>query len=76
MKALYSALASLLDRMQAKDAALAIWGLTATFLNLALIKALAEANRRFNAFVAELARFNARFEAPPPRTGRSDKEEP
>ena len=57
---------AILDRLAAKDAALVAWGLTATFLNLTLIRALAEANRRFNAFVHELSRFNARFDGSDP----------
>jgi hypothetical protein len=58
-------LGEIFTRLDAKDAALMAWGLTATLLNLALIRALAEANRRFNAFVAELASFNARLDGRP-----------
>jgi hypothetical protein len=60
----------LLARLDPKDAALMVWGLSVSVLNLALIRALREANQRFNAFVAELARFNARFE--PRRTDKED----
>lgn len=62
MDKVLESLASMLARLDARDAALVVWALSATALNLVLIRALAEANRRFNAFVAELARFNARFE--------------
>jgi hypothetical protein len=57
------ALSEVVARLDARDAALMIWGLSATAINLALIRAMAEANRRFEAFVEELARFNARFDA-------------
>jgi hypothetical protein len=62
MDHLLDAIANSLSGLDARDAALVVWGLSATMLNLTLIRALAEANRRFNTFVAELARFNARFE--------------
>jgi hypothetical protein len=61
MDKIVSAIAAMMSRLDARDAALMVWGLSATFLNLAMVRALSEADRRFNSFVAELARFNARF---------------
>jgi hypothetical protein len=65
------ALSDVIARLDARDAALMVWGLTASAINLALIRAMAEANRRFEAFVEELARFNARFDATAPETARA-----
>jgi hypothetical protein len=62
MDKIISAIASMMSRLDARDAALMVWGLSATFLNLAMIRALSEADRRFNSFLSELARFNARFD--------------
>jgi hypothetical protein len=42
--------------------ALLLWALGASFLLSRALKELAAANRRFNAFVRELARFNKRFD--------------
>jgi hypothetical protein len=62
MDRLIESLAGMMGRLDARDAALVVWGLTASFLNLVMIRSLSEANRRFNSFVDELNRFNARFE--------------
>ncbi len=62
MEPIAEALAQMMARLDARDAALVVWGLSASALNLVMIRSLSEANRRFNAFVTELARFNARFE--------------
>ena len=55
-------LLSLLARIDAQYAALVVWALSATALNVKLIFALSEAHARFNTFVCELALFNRRFE--------------
>ena len=40
---------------------LALWGGAATLLALAALRAVADANARFDVFVRELARFNRRY---------------
>ena len=64
----------LLARIDAQYAALVVWALTATALNVKLIFALSEAHQRFNTFVHELALFNRRFEpaAPEDDSRRAD----
>ena len=52
----------LLAHIDAQYAALVVWALTATALNVKLIFALSEAHQRFNTFVHELALFNRRFD--------------
>jgi hypothetical protein len=46
--------------------ALLVWALAASAMAARLIAAVETANRRFDGFVGELARFNARFEAQQP----------
>jgi len=52
----------LLAKIDAQYAALLVWALTSTALNVKLVLALGAAQDRFSAFVRELARFNRRFE--------------
>ena len=47
----------LIARIDAQYAALVLWALSATALNVKLIFALSEAHTRFNTFVHELALF-------------------
>jgi hypothetical protein len=42
--------------------ALLAWGVAATLMAGRLLRAVETANRRFDGFVGELARFNARFD--------------
>ncbi|MGL4727977.1 MAG: hypothetical protein ACRCWO_04400 [Bosea sp. (in: a-proteobacteria)] len=44
--------------------ALLVWAVAATGMAARLIGAVETANRRFDGFVGELARFNARFDEP------------
>jgi hypothetical protein len=47
--------------------ALLAWGVAATFMAARLLRAVEAASRRFDGFVGELARFNARFDDPQPQ---------
>ncbi|MBV9076084.1 MAG: hypothetical protein JO048_01225 [Methylobacteriaceae bacterium] len=53
---------ALIERGDLAHLALALWAGTATLLALTALKALAEAQARFDAFVAELQRFNRRHQ--------------
>ncbi len=57
-----SALDALVTRADIADLALLVWALGASSAWLVTFRELAAANRRFDAFVRELARFNQRFE--------------
>jgi hypothetical protein len=52
--------------------ALLAWGVSTTLMAARLLRALETANRRFDGFVGELARFNARFDDVPPQ-GEADE---
>jgi hypothetical protein len=45
--------------------ALLAWGIAATLMAARLLRAVEDATRRFDGFVGELARFNARFDDDP-----------
>ncbi|MEI8146806.1 MAG: hypothetical protein WCH83_15215 [Alphaproteobacteria bacterium] len=51
-----------LDRADIADIALFLWASVTTSLLIWTLKELSAANRRFDTFVRELARFNARIE--------------
>ena len=57
----------LLAHIDPQYAAMAVWALTSTALNIKLVRALSEAHERFNTFVHELSLFNRRFESPQPK---------
>jgi hypothetical protein len=52
--------------------ALLAWGVAATLMAARLLRAVETANRRFDGFVGELARFNARFDDIQPQ-GEADE---
>jgi hypothetical protein len=51
-----------LSRGDLADLVLLVWALAASGLALRLLRELTTANRRFDAFVRELHRFNSRFD--------------
>ena len=57
-----AALLPLIANIDAQHAALALWALTSTALNIKFLKALSEANSRFDTFVHELSLFNRRLD--------------
>jgi hypothetical protein len=52
---------AIIERGDLAHLALIVWGGGATFMALAVLRALGEANRRFDDFVRELQRFNRRY---------------
>ncbi|GGK29870.1 hypothetical protein [Salinarimonas ramus] len=54
-------LAAVATRGDLAHLALLAWALAASFFALLLLREAAQASRRFDAFVRELARFNRRF---------------
>jgi hypothetical protein len=55
--------------------ALLAWGVAATLMAARLLRAVETANHRFDGFVGELARFNARFDEVQPQ-GETDEPAP
>jgi len=56
-----SVLDAFISRADLADLALLLWAVGVTCLLLAAMQQLGAANRRFDLFVQELARFNRRF---------------